>query len=165
MARKWTHHFSPRSVELPSTNYAQPDELPTTLTPCNAFDPTTDETVVLGGIVPVEAAGGTIKLAILACANTTTAADDARIDTYTEFRTPTVGESVNADNYGTAASGTMTFSTTAYSLHLLTITLTLTTTPVAGDKYRVKVTRDANHATLDDLAADLLVVGYEVYEE
>lgn len=165
MARKWTHHFSPRSVELPSTNYAQHDELPTTLAPCNAFDATTDETLVLSGIIPAEYASGTLKLAILAGANTTTAADDARIDTYTEFRTPGAAESINADNYGTASSGTMTFSTTAYSLQLLTITLTLTTTPAIGDKYRIKITRDADHATLDSLAADLLVVGYEVYEE
>lgn len=165
MARKWSIQFSPRSVDLPSSNYAQDDELPTTLAPCNAFDATTDETVILSGIVPAEAAGGTIKLGILACANTTTAADDARIDTSTEFRTPVVGESANADNFGSLSSGTMTFSTTAYSVQLLTITLTLTTTPAAGDKFRIKVTRDANHATLDDLASDLLVLGYDLYEE
>lgn len=165
MARKWTIQFHPRSVELPASNYAQDDEVPTTLASCNAFDATTDETVILSGIVPAEAAGGTIKLGILACANTTTAANDARIDTSTEFRTAGVGEALNADNFGSLASGTMTFSTTAYSLQLLTITLTLTTTPAPGDKFRVKVTRDANHATLDDLPVDLLVVGYELYEE
>ena len=45
---------------------------------------------------------------------------------------------------GTANAGSLTFSSTAYEVRALTITLTPATTPAAGDKFRVKVVRDAN---------------------
>lgn len=168
MARLWTVAFEADGANYPSANFAQRDTVPTTGAPCNAFAPSTaDESVILGGIVPAEYTGaGALKLAILACANTTTAADDARIDVVTEFRTQGAAEAMNADNFdGTADSGTFTFSTTAYSLQRLIITLTPATTPAAGDKFRLKVIRDQDHSTDDSLAADLLVLGYEFYEE
>ena len=71
--------------------------------------------------------------------------------------------SANID--GTPDSGTFTFSTTAYALVELIVSLTPATTPAAGDHLRIQVTRDANHGSLDDLAVDLLVLSYELYEE
>lgn len=167
MARNWSVQFLAPAVSRPATAYAQEDQVPTTLVPCDAFDPTTDESVILEFEVPAEHTGaGTLKLDILACANTTTAADDAQIDAATEFRTPATAEAMNVSAIdGTPDSGTFTFSTTAYSLQKITITLTPAVAPVAGDKGRIQVTRDANHATLDSLAADLLVLHYTVYEE
>lgn len=168
MARNFTLQWDGGKVDRPSASFAQQDQVPTTLRPCDAFSPSADESVILEGTLPAEYTGsGTLKLDILACANTTTAADDARLDAVTEFRTQGADEPLNADNFdGTADSGTMTFSTTAYSLQRLTITLTPGTTPAAGDRFRIKLTRDADNAGgLDDLAADLLAVGYELYEE
>lgn len=170
MPRNWTLQWEPYSVDLPAANYADHDTLPTSGAQCNAFDPAAanDESVYLTGIVPAEHTGsGTLKLDILACANTTTAADDARIDVATEFRTPGAAEAMSVDNFdATPDSGTLTFSTTAYSLQKLTITLTPAVTPAVGDKFRVRVTRDANNAGgLDDLAVPLLVLGYELYED
>ena len=63
------------------------------------------------------------------------------------------------------SAGTLTFSSTAYEVRALTITLTPATAPAAGDKFRVKVGRDANHVSEDTLAVDLLMLGYELYEE
>ena len=166
MARVWTIAWEAPAPDRPSSAFAQQDQVPTTLVPCDAFDAATDESVILTGIVPAEYASGTLYLVIKACANTTTAADDARIDVATEFKTPGAAEAMNSSGIdGTPDSGTMTFSTTAYSLQTLTIALTPATTPAAGDHFRIQVTRDANNgASLDDLASDLLVVGYELHE-
>lgn len=168
MARNFTIQWQGGKVDRPSSSFAQQYEVPTTLHPCDAFSPSVDESVDLRGILPPEYTGsGTLKLTIKACANTTTAADDARIDVATEFKTPGAAEAMNSAALdATPDSGTFTFSTTAYSLRDLTITLTPATTPAAGDEFRIRVTRDADNGSgLDDLASDLLVVGYEFYEE
>ena len=132
-----------------------------------AFDPSTEENIVIEGVVPDEFTGsGTLKIDLYACANTTTAADDARIDVATEFRTPDAGEALNIDDMdGTADSGTFTFSTTAYDGQKITITLTPAVTPVAGNFFRIRVTRDANHGSLDSLASDLLMTDMVFREE
>lgn len=168
MARTFTMQFDGGKVGRPATNFAAIDEVPTTLHTCDAFDAAADESVILAGTLPAEYTGaGTLKLRILACANTTTAADDARIDVATEFKTQGATEAMNSAAIdGTPDSGTMTFSTTAYSLQELIVSLTPATTPAAGDRFRIQVTRDANNAGgLDDLASDLLVLSYEFYEE
>src|SRR3990172_10468674 len=161
MSRTFTTQWEAPEVTLPATAFAQ--FTTQNVRPVNAFDATADESVILEGIVPAEFTGaGTLKLRLLVMANTTTAADDARIDVVTEFRTPGAGESGNVDNFdGTADSGTLTFNTTAYEVRALTVTLTPATTPAAGDKFRVKVSRDANHVSDDTLAVDLLVMAYE----
>lgn len=165
MARSFTIQWEPPEVSLPASDFA---EFSThNHRPVNAFDRDDDESVILEGILPAEYSGtGTLKLRLLAMADTTTAADKARIDAATEFRTPDAAESGGADAFdATPDSGTMTFSTTAFSIQSLAITLTPATTPAAGDKFRIKVSRDADHSTDDSLAEDLLVIGYELYEE
>jgi len=166
VGRYWTKEWDPGMVTNPASAFA--DFGVQNNRDVNAFDKNTDESVILEGIVPSKFRGtGTLKLRMLAMSSTTTAADDARIDVVTEFRTPGQSESGNIDNFdGTADSGTFTFSTTAYSIQELIITLTPATTPAAGDLFRIKVTRDADNASsLDSLDADLLVLGYEFYEE
>lgn len=168
MARNWTVQIQGGiGSDRPASAFAAQDTLPATFRPCDAFDDSTDESVWLQFVVPEEHTGtGTLKLRIKYCANTTTAADDVRIDVATEFRTPAAGESANAANFdGVADGATGTFSATAYSVQELTIALTPATTPVKGDIARIQVTRDANHATDDSLTGDLFVLWYEVYEE
>jgi len=150
---------------------ASPSQLPTNLRPSITFDPAIDESAVLEGIIPSEHTGsGTLKLYLVYAANTTTAADDVRWDVNGEVLTPNNNESTNVDSYGaTADSTTGTFGTTAYALRSVTITLTnfkADEVPAVGDKFRLKITRDANNGSnLDDLAADCHLVGAEVYEE
>ena len=168
MARNFTIAWKAPAPNRPSSAYAQADQVPTTLIQCDAFQPgTADESVMLEGVLPAEYTGaGTLKVRLLVCANTTTAADDARIDIVTEFRTPAAAEAMNVSNIdATPDSGTVTFSTTAYSLQVLVISLTPATTPAAGDHFRIQVRRDQDHATDDSLAVDLLVLSYEFYEE
>lgn len=135
------------------------DQIPTTLTGAAAFNDGTVESVIIEGVVPAGFTGsGTLKIDVYGCNGTTTADLDARIDVKTEFRTPGAAEAMNVDNFdATPDSGTFTFSTTAYSLRKITITLTPAVTPVAGDHYRIKIERDADHATLDSVTGDLLV--------
>ena len=171
MARNWSLSFEPRAMDCnaPSAG-ASHDVLPTTLRPSVAFDQTTDESTVIEWTMPSEHTGsGTLKARLLYAANTTTAADDVRWDIVGEALTENNNESANADSYGaTADSGTGTFGTTAYAYRSVTITLTnfkADEAPAAGDKCRLKITRDANHATDDSLAADCHVVGVEIWEE
>ena len=174
MARNWTIPFHPRSMDTNTpSSAARPSFLPGNLCPSVAFDAATDESCVLEKIVPLEHTGsGTLKVRLLYAASTTTAGDDVRIDIVTEFRTPDVGENANTDNYdGTADSATLDFDDgtnppAAYDMFVVVITLTPATTPVAGDKFRIKITRDANNgAGLDDLASQWHLLGAEVYEE
>lgn len=165
-SRRWTLQWDAPAVDMTDTAFAVHSIVTTTLRPCIAFDQTTDESIVLSGVVPSEFVDSTkLRVRLIYCASTTTAADDVRFDVVTEFRTPGAGEAMNADNYdATPDSVTGTFSTTAYAAMEATVTLTPATTPAAGDAFRIKVTRDANHATDDSLAQDCLVVGFELYE-
>lgn len=166
MARNWTIQFSASNAFLPSSNFAAPGQIPTTLTPCHAFDADTDETLYLIGIVPAEHTGsGTLKFKIIGCSSATSG-NTARFDTAMENRTPGANEAANSASFGTGQSVTITDSTTAYGIVQGVITMTPTTTPVAGDLFRLAVTRDANNgSSLDTLAADFLAMGYELYEE
>lgn len=167
MPRSWTVPLDPWDSNRTASNYAVPDEVPTTLRRALKFNNTADNSAIWEFTVPAEHAGtGTIKLELIGCANTTTAADDVRFDVVTEFRTAGVGEALNVDNFdATPDSGTFTFSTTAYSMQTITITLTPAVAAVALDQGRIKLTRDVDHATLDSLAGDFFLTGAAIYEE
>lgn len=170
MPRSFEIHFQGGvGTHRPSSNPAVSAVLPTTLEPCDQFDATTDQFVILEFIVPEAFLGtGTLKLRLVGCANTTTAADDSRWQVVTEFRTPNAGaESLNANNFdGTPDEGTMTHSTTAYDGRELIITLTPATTPAKGDRGRIQINRDANNGGgLDDLAVPSFITDYVLYEE
>ena len=144
---------------------AAPDQIPTTLRDAAAFDAGSSESIIINGVVPEEYTGsGTLKTDIYGCGNTTTAADGSRFDVVTEFRTPDAGEALSVANFdGTPDSGTMNYSTTAYDGEKITITLTPAVTPVAGDLFRIKITRDHDHAD-DDMASDCFVPEVVFYE-
>lgn len=168
MARLWTVGFDPEGASYPAANFAPLTQLPTTLRWANAFDPAVDESLLLAGVVPAEYTGaGTLNFRMRYCANTTSATLDARFDVATEFRTPGAGEAANVANIdGTPDSTTILFSTTAYAEHAVVIPLTPATTPAAGDSFRIQVSRDADNAGgLDDLAVDVFLLGYELYQE
>lgn len=166
MANNFLFHWKANAVQFVSGS-ASPGTIPTTNIPCVDLDDTTDERFIVSGHIPASFTGsGTLKMDIVACANTTTAADDAQIDVATEHKTAGAGEALNSANFdATPDSGTFTFSTTAYSMQKITITLTPAVTPVAGDKFRYQITRDANHASLDSLVGDLKITDVWFYEE
>lgn len=162
--------FIVTDVYPPSSSGAAPDEIGTTLRRCLAFDASSDESGIICYRVPSDFRGdGTLKLALPVAANTSTATHGVYFEAVTEHITPDAGtpEAVNADAFDASAdAGTVDFSTTAYGLKVITITLTPATTPVAGDLGRVKVTRKTANAA-DDLTSDCYVLldGLAVYEE
>lgn len=148
---------------------ATPGVVPTTLRPAASFDPDADQAVIIEGVMPdaeLFLGTGTLKIKLIGCANTTTAADQAQFDVITEFVTPGAGEALNSDDFdATPDSDAITHSTTAYAAVELEITLTPAATPAAGDKFRIKITRDADNVSEDDLAVAFLLTDVEFYEE
>lgn len=165
MPRRWTIQRDAVEFDRPDSSYADIDKFPGNGRPAAAFDPASDEIVYVSFIVPDELVDTTkIKVKAKVGANTTSTTLDARFDFHTEFIGP--GESLNVDAFdATPDSATALFSATAYSMSEITVTLTPGTTPVAGDKARLKIVRDADHATLDDLAVDVLMDSIEIYED
>ena len=158
-------------VYPPATNGAAPDEFPTSLRRAFAFDMTTGESIFICGYVPQDYRGdGTLKIRLPAGCSGTSATTGWAVDVFTEFLTPDAAtpEALNTDANvdSTADSGQVDFSTVAWGCETITVTLTPATTPVAGDLWRIKVTRDVADAG-DDFAGDVLldVDGLEVYEE
>lgn len=149
---------------------ATPDQIPTTLKRCVAFDPSVDEFVIIEGVVPAAFTGsGTLKLDAKGAANTTTATHDLEFDVVTEFRTPHVtagnNEPLNVDNFdGTPDTGNIVWTdvTAAFDPVTMTITLTPAVTPAVGDLFRIKITRDIS---ADDLATDFLLTDLVFREE
>lgn len=171
MARIWTLQWEAPEFHIPASGGGSFSVDSTTGRPVMDLDASTDEYFIVEGIVPAENTGATYKCRIYAMANTTTAADDARIDVKGECRTPNNNERGDADDFSDPAdSGTMTFSTTAYAIMSIDITLTTNfeadEVPTAGDKVRLKFTRDADNGSgLDSLAVDLRVLAVEFWEE
>jgi hypothetical protein len=69
---------------------------------------------------------------------------------------------LDADSFGTIASGTAAANTTASGILTVTeITLTTIDSVTAGDAFRLKVTRDANNGS-DNMSNDAELVAVEV---
>lgn len=166
MARNFTIPLLALAVGFPASAAASLDRINQRWVV--AYDPDNDESGWWEFIVPDEFTGsGTLKAKIKYFANTATAADDVRFDLSTEFRTPnSPDQDMDVDDFDVSLdSGTGTFTLSPYSLREVTITLTPATAPAAGDAGRIRVTRDADHATLDSLAVDCFIWAIEVYEE
>lgn len=168
MARNFTVLWEAPMVSLPSTSFADRGIIPTTLQPCNAFDASADECIILSGILPAEYTGsGTLKLRALGCCSPTS----GTLSFYatTEFHTPNANETENADDFGSnnTTGGSFTTEGTAYELEAFTLTLSSHgDSPVAGDHFRIKLFRDADGSIASDtMADDWLGQSYELFEE
>lgn len=168
MARNFTITWEGGTgTHRPSSIPAERSVLPTSLVPVDVFDPDTDWEVHLHGVVPQAYTGtGTLKLDFFVAANST-AGQISRWEATTEFMTSGADENADTGNLdSTADSAGVTDSTTAYAEELGTITLTPATTPAAGDRFRIKLRRDANGTSgTDSLTVNALVTAYEFYEE
>lgn len=165
MARVWEIPIHAEAFALPASSPGSPDALPTNGRGVLALDPSSDEAGIVEFVVPDAYDGGTLKAIVKACANTTTAADGARLALTTEFITADAAEDLDTDDFDpTADEGTITHSTTAYSEQDVEITLTPAATPAKGDTCRIHVMRDVSHGD-DDLAVDLLIRSITIFEE
>lgn len=154
---------TPLSNEPPTSNPATFDVRNNH--PVLDFDAGTDESGITTLIMPQHYAGGGITV-LLHYSMSSAVADDVRLDAALER----IGDEVqDIDSDGFAAVQSVTDTVPGTSGHVGVATITFTDgaqmdSVAAGDAYRVKVTRDADHATDDDATGDLELVAVEIRE-
>jgi hypothetical protein len=147
--------FTPRDHQPPATAFA-------TLDTRNSiavldFDPTTDESAHFVSILPEAAdlASG-LKIRLLWTATSATSGDcvwDASLER--------LNTDIDADSFSTIASVTTTTNGTSGIPNTSEITLTTIDSVVAGDGFRLKITRDANNGS-DTMTGDAELIAVEV---
>lgn len=121
------------------------------------FDDTTDESAIFLGIIPEAASlGSGLKIRLIWTAATATSGDcvwDASLEKMTT--------DIDTDSFDTAASVTTTTNGTSGVPNYSEITLTTIDSVVAGDGFRLKITRDANNGS-DTMTGDAELIAVEV---
>jgi hypothetical protein len=149
--------FNALDNQPPATNFA-------TLDTRNSiaildFDDTTDESAIFLSIIPeatVLTSGLSIRLIWTA---TTATSGDCVWDASLERMTT----DIDTDSFDTAASVTATTNATSGVPNYSTITLTTIDSVVAGDGFRLKITRDANNGS-DTMSGDAELIAVEVQQ-
>lgn len=153
--------FTPYANEPPSSNYATLDLR--NGHPVLDFDPTTNESAIFTGIMPQHYAGGGVTV-YLHYAMTSAVADT--VDWDVEFEL--IGDAdQDIDSDGFAAANSVDNTTVpATSGHVDVVSVAFTDgadmdSVLAGDAFRLRVTRDA---ASDDAAGDAELVAVEIRE-
>jgi hypothetical protein len=147
----------------PATNYASQDTR-NGLRVCD-FDPSTDEDLIFECFMPRYYNGGGVTLTLW-CMMTSAVADEVIM--MAAFERGNAGNhDMDADDFASAQSSAAT-TVHATSGQLFTVTITFTDgaqmdSVVAGDPFRLKITRDAN-AGGDDATGDLELWRWEMRE-
>lgn len=153
--------WNPHTVNFPSTNYPQPGTIHSTgRRPVLAFDATTAETCYLDGNAPQGLTGALtlIVKSVMASAITGGIAWEASVEAITPLDAVALAtaESFDSVNTGTVAAVPGTLIEFEVS-----VTLTNADGMVAGDRYRIKLTRATGHAS-DTATGDALVTSVEL---
>jgi len=154
--------FHPLDNEPPLTNLATLDER--NLRPVLDFDDTVDESAVFSATLPRQYGGGGITV-YLHVAFTSAVANEARFDVAFE-RVGAAAQDLDADGFATAKSVDITAPGTSGHVAIGNIAFTNGAeidSLAAGESFRIKVTRDANHAN-DDATGDAELVAVELKE-
>ena len=128
------------------------------------FDAAADESAIFTVIMPQHYAGGGLTVKVHYAMSTATA-NGVRLDVAIE-KIGDEQQDIDADGFAAVQSVTDTVPATSGHVGVATVTFTdgaQMDSVVAGDAYRVKVTRDADHAG-DDATGDLELVGVEIRE-
>ena len=155
--------FFPYNNEPPTANYATLDTR--NQHPCLDFDADTDESSVFTGVMPRHYAGTTGVTVTLYWAAATATANDCVWDVSWE-RIDDEGLDIDADSFAAVQSATATAPGTSGQVQYTTIAFTdgaQMDSVVAGELFRLKVTRDANNGS-DDMAGDAELLGVEIRE-
>ena len=158
--------FGPLDGEPPTTAYATLDTITaaTGVRPVLDFDGATDETIIFSSVMPSNYAG-TTGVTVVAWA-ATSAGNTANVAFEMAFERVADGGNLAAGGSDFAADNTTGAVAGAGENILFDLTCTFTNGPdmdsvVAGDVYRLKVTRDTGVATNND---DLQLLAVEVRE-
>ena len=145
--------FTPLNNEPPATVFATFDTRNSV--PVLDFDDTTDESAVFGAVLPANYAGGglTVTLVWMATSATTgTVRWNVQIEAH-----PNDTFDIDADGYAAVQSATGTTASLSGEQQYTSITFTngaQMDSLATGESFRIKVTRDANHATDDTMTGD-----------
>lgn len=154
--------FHPYNNEPPTANYATLDIR--NQHPCLDFDADTDESSVFSAVLPRNYGGGGVTVYLhLTDTNDTNAAHKSYWDVSFERDT---AQDLDSDSFAAVQSGNISPNGTSGIPVVLSIAFTdgaQIDSVVAGELFRLKVTRDANHAS-DDWANDAELLAVEIKE-
>lgn len=155
--------LSPLANEAPATAYATFDTR--NGHPVLDFDATTDESAIFRAVLPQNYAGGGITV-YLHVAFSSAVANVARFDIAFE-RIGSAQQDIDADGFATAKSVDITAPGT--SGHVTIASLAFSNgaeidSIAVGESFRIKVTRDANHAN-DTASGDCEAIMLELREQ
>lgn len=128
------------------------------------FDDTTDESAVFGGVLPRNYAGGGLTVTIIWMATSATTAEvrwDVQIERHQDDT-----DDLDADTFAAVQSVTATTASASGEPAYDTIAFTSGAqmdSLAAAESFRLKITRDANHAD-DDMTGDAELMRLEVKE-
>jgi len=123
------------------------------------FDPTADESAVFVGILPEAASLGSGLIVSLRWMASTATADNCRWGVQFEKSGTNVGV---ADSFDTAAEAHSAANGTSGIETVTEITITTIDSLAAGDRFRLKVFRNADDATNDTMTGDAELIAVEV---
>lgn len=129
------------------------------------FDAATDESAVFSGVMPRNYGGGGITLSLHWMASSATSGN-VRWDASFE-RIAANDLDTDADSFAAVQSATGAVNGTSGKVTVTTIAFTngaQMDSVVAGEAFRLKITRDANHATDDDMTGDAELIAVEMRE-
>jgi len=127
-----------------------------------AFDDVTDEQIILHGYMPESYAAGNIDVSLQWAGDGVTTGD---VVWNVEWERVDTGLDLDADSFATAQTATTTTSGTDGATVVTTITFTQAQADsvAAGERFRLRVTRDADNGS-DTMAADAQVIGVWIEE-
>lgn len=154
--------FTAQANQPPASSYATPDTR--NAHPVLDFDAAADESAIFGGVLPRHYAGGgiTVRLGWLASSATTgdvvwNAAIERHDDDVTDL---------DADSFAAAQAATATTASASGETQYTDIAFTdgaQMDSVAAGESFRLKITRDADHAS-DTMAGDAELLTVEIRE-
>jgi len=148
--------FTPLDNQPPATNFA-------TLDTRNSiavldFDAATDESAVFVGVVPEGAIlSGGLQVRLSWAATSATSG----VCVWQVAFEKTTGHDIDSDSFDTAVTGSTTTNAASGFINTTSITITTIDSIVAGDTFRLRVTRDAD-AGADTMTDDAELVAVEV---
>lgn len=154
--------FGPADNEAPSSAFATLDTR--NVHPVLDFDDATDESAVFTGIMPRHYAGGGVTV-YLHVSFTSAVANEARFDVAFE-RIGDGSQDIDSDGFASAQSVDVTAPATSGHVEIANVAFTdgaQMDSVAAGESFRLKITRDANHAN-DDASGDAELVFVEIKE-
>lgn len=153
--------FGPASNQPPASAYATPDVRNSILV--LDFDAATDESAVFAGVMPRNYAAGGLTVTLHVMHSTATSGTSRW---QAQFERMNTGQ--DSDSFATANSAACTANGTSGIISTATITFTdgaQIDGLLAGEPFRLKVTRDADGTTgIDDATGDAELVTIEIKE-